>query len=371
MRQPLHRALCIGAVLIPLHAGAQTIVREELRIPMAAAGPRGLEAVLVRPNAAGKFPLVLLNHGAPRDAKDRPGMTPLTYVPHALEFARRGFAAMAVMRRGYGDSGGAFAESNGPCDSPDYVRSGTASRTDLTTAIAYAATRADIDGTKVISVGQSAGGFATVALTAAAPSGLVAAINFAGGRGSPGPDQVCGDERLVAAFGTFGKTSRVPMLWVYSENDHFFGPALAQRFRTAFTGGGGNVEFVAAPAYREDGHTLFSAAGVSIWTPMVDGFLREQQLGGRDLLPPPAPPALPPPPRLGEQGRAGFAAYLASGSHKAFAVSPNGSWGYRTGVRTSAEASSAAVAGCANHAPDCALYAIDDKLAGKDSAGPR
>ena len=46
----------------------------------------------------------------------------------------------------------------------------------------------------VSAVGVSAGGFATVALTASAPQGLVAAINFAGGRGSLSADEVCEED---------------------------------------------------------------------------------------------------------------------------------------------------------------------------------
>jgi dienelactone hydrolase len=356
----LTQTLCLVATLVPASAGAQTIVREELRVPMAGAGPRGLEGLLVRPNEAGKFPLVLLNHGAPRDPKDRPGMTPLTYAPHALEFARRGFAALVVMRRGYGDSGSTYAESNGPCDNPDYVRSGTASRTDLRAAIAYAATRSDVDATRVVSVGQSAGGFATVALTADPPPGLTAAISFAGGRGSPGPDQVCRDERLVGAFGTFGKTSRVPMLWVYGDNDHFFGPALAQKFRAAFTEGGGNVEFVAAPAYGNDGHQLFSAGGISQWTPYVDAFLRRQKLLPRTTLLALPSATLKPPARLGESGRSAFADFLRAAPHKAFAVSANGAYGWQTGRRTVEEARSRAMEACSKHASDCMVVVVDD-----------
>ena len=41
---------CAAALAAIGGATAQTIVREELRIPMAEAGPRGLEALLVRPN---------------------------------------------------------------------------------------------------------------------------------------------------------------------------------------------------------------------------------------------------------------------------------------------------------------------------------
>ena len=104
---------------------------------------------------------------------------------------------------------------------------------------------------------------------------------------------------------------------------------------------------------------------------MVDDFLREQNLGARELLAAPRLAALSPPPRLSEQGRIGFAEYLASGPHKAFAVSPGGAFGYYAGKRTVSDAQNAALAGCTKHAADCVLYAIDDELAEKAAAGSR
>ena len=53
-------------------ASGQTFVREELHVPMMAADPDGLEAVLVRLNQPGRFPLALINHGSPRSASVRP-----------------------------------------------------------------------------------------------------------------------------------------------------------------------------------------------------------------------------------------------------------------------------------------------------------
>ena len=88
---------------------------------MAAAGPRGLEAMLIRPAGPRRYPLALLSHGAPRDAAARAGMTPTACYAQAIEFARRGFAAVVVMRRGYGDSGGSYAENSGPCARRDYL----------------------------------------------------------------------------------------------------------------------------------------------------------------------------------------------------------------------------------------------------------
>lgn len=106
---------------------AQNYVIEDLRIPMSAAGPQGLEGLIVHPSGNGPFPLALISHGSPRDDTERPQMTPQEMLPQMMEFARRGFTAATVMRRGYGASGGSWAESFGPCDHADYLDAGRAS----------------------------------------------------------------------------------------------------------------------------------------------------------------------------------------------------------------------------------------------------
>ena len=177
--------------------------QEEFHIPFAS-GSGSYEALLVRPDEPGQYPLALINHGSPRSAADRPNMTPLSMLPEALEFARRGWAAVVVMRRGYGGSNGGWAESYGTCNSPDYLAAAKAAASDLTTATDYLVKQRDIDGSRIISVGVSAGGFATIALTADPPPGLVAAISFAGGRGSLEADQDCRADRLVDAYRAMG-----------------------------------------------------------------------------------------------------------------------------------------------------------------------
>jgi dienelactone hydrolase len=350
-------ALC-GAV--PASAGP--LHREELRLPMAVAGLRGLEAMLLRPAAPGRYPLAILTHGAPRDPADRAKMSPYRAYPHAAEFARRGFAALVVMRRGYGTSDGRFAEGAGPCDSRDYFAAGKVSALDLRAAIAAVASRPDVTTQGMIAVGVSAGGFASVALAAEPPPGLAAVISFAGGRGSRADNEVCSEDALVAAFAAYGRTARVPMLWVYAANDKYFGPELARRMHGAFTASGGRAELIEAPAFGNDGHTLYSAAGIPLWTPMVDKFLRAQNLGSREPIALPLPD-LAAPPQLGAGGRAGFASYLAASPHKAFAVSPKGAFAYRAGQRSAADAEAEALKACGQHAPDCALYAVEDELA--------
>jgi len=351
-------------------AAALDYIRDELRIPMAAAGPRGLEALLIRPAGSGPYPLALISHGTPREASARSTMSANRLYRQATEFARRGFAALIVMRRGYATSGGDYAENSGPCEHRNYLRTARESANDLRAAVQSMKSRTDVTTNSFIAVGVSAGGFATVALSADPPQGLAAAISFAGGRGSRADDDVCDEDSLVGAFAALGRTSRIPMLWIYAGNDKFFRPDLAHRMHAAFTGAGGRAQFIDAAAFGEDGHSLFSA-GIARWTPMVDAFLRAQNLGRRDLLPPPAPVALPPPPRLGENGRTGFANYLAAGPHKAFAVSPKGAWASRSGRRSEDEAREQALEGCRKFAPDCAIYAIDDALAATANAAPR
>jgi dienelactone hydrolase len=358
------------AGMLPRIVLAEDYHREDLRIPFAAAGPRGLEALLIRPQSGGpRFPLALISHGSPRDGAERIKMSPYQFYAQALEFARRGFAAVVVMRRGYGASGGA-AETGGPCGRRDYVAEARYSVADLKAAVDAMARRPDVTTDGMIAVGHSAGGFNTVALTADPPPGLVAAISFAGGRGSRADNDVCQDNDLVSAFGVFGRTSHVPMLWVYAQNDKFFGPALAWRLFSAFAAAGGKAEFLAAPAFGSEGHFLFSS-GTADWPAMVDGFLAAHQLGLRPPLDPPAPPALAPPPQLSASGRKDFATYLAANPHKAFAVAANGAYAWRTRQRDADAAQAAAREACAKYRPDCVIYAVDDGLTREAGARAR
>ncbi len=354
--------LLVAASLVP--AFAQTYIIESLHIPETAAGAQGLEGLLMLPPGRGPYPLALLSHGSPRDAAERPQLAPQQMLPQMLEFARRGWAAATIMRRGYGLSGGGWAESFGPCDKADYLHAGRAGAADLTAAFAALSQRPDIDAHHMIAVGVSAGGFATVALTENPPPGLVAAISFAGGRGSQSADTICDAPALIAAFHTFGQHARTPMLWVYAANDHFFGPQLADQFRQAFAAAGAPVTFVHASAFGADGHKLFSAQGEAVWTPLVDAFLRRQGLRDRaPLLPPYGSGPLTPPAALSANGRKDFAAYLAAFPHKAFAIGADGAYGWRTARRSAAEARRAALDLCGAHAGACHVYAVDDGYA--------
>ena len=246
------------------HPRAEGIKQESLQIP-AVIGGRAyrLEGLVVRPDDGQPHPLALINHGSPRDGGDRPDMSPNRLWLQAAAFARRGWTAVTFLRRGYGHSGGGWVEDYGACGSPDYTGAGRTAAADLAAVARYMLGQPYVAKDKWISVGVSAGGFATIALTADAPPGLSAAIAFAPGRGSRNADEVCGEKQLVAAFAAYGKASRTPLLWVSAPNDHFFGPRLVANMTAAFSKAGGQLSFVAAPPFGDDGHQLFSSAGGS------------------------------------------------------------------------------------------------------------
>ncbi|VIO77611.1 hypothetical protein CI41S_58670 [Bradyrhizobium ivorense] len=129
----------------------------------------------------------------------------------------------------------------------------------------------------VIVVGQSAGGWAAIALSSLNPPQVKAIITFAAGRGGRvdgKPNNNCNPDRLVEATGAFGHTSRVPMLWLYIENDTFFGPALSKRMYEAFIRAGGRAEYHLLPPFGGEGHFLIgSPDSIPIWSPLVERFL--------------------------------------------------------------------------------------------------
>ena len=72
----------------------------------------------------------------------------------------------------------------------------------------------------------------------------------------------------------FGTTAKVPTLWLYSENDQFWGKKLPLEWLAAYAGAGGKGEFVQLPPYKEDGHASF-VGNRAAWQPAFEQFLRK------------------------------------------------------------------------------------------------
>lgn len=324
--------------------------------------PIELEALMVKPSAPGRYPLALITHGSPRQSAARRRMSAAQMSFQAEELARRGYVAVVVMRRGYGTSEGSWDESSGRCDSADHERAARESARDLRAALDALASRPDVDAARTVVIGQSAGGIGTLALAADPPPGLKAVVNFAGGRGSRAPHEICSKDRLIAAYAALGRTARVPSLWIYTENDHYFGPELARRMFAAYREEGGVGELRLLPPFAEDGHSLFARrGGVLQWRPLLDAFLRENRLPTWDAPPlePPVPP-LQPPAALASQYLEHWQLYLESSDNKAFAISPTGRFAWRSGQYTLDAARTAALDACGLQS--CRVYAQNESL---------
>lgn len=327
--------LLLLTVLVRLQGqGEQSPVKyieHEFYLPYAQAFPHGLDALEVRADMPGKHPLALLTHGTSANVSERALVTPWGFLPQALWFARRGYVALVIVRRGYGRSGGEPDGRGGGCENRgSFTEAAEAGVDDLRAAARYAATLPEVDGGTVISTGVSTGGLAQVALAANPMPGLKAAISFAGGRGGDGKGHNCNLAGLIDTFHGFGKHNKVPMLWIYAENDKFFPPEMARHFQEAFQKGGGTEEFVMAPAYGEDGHHLFS--NTAKWTAWVEDYLRKLSLLplGNEILPPPMAPNDPVPTGLDDAGARVFRQFLTAGPFKAFATNGADAWGTST-----------------------------------------
>ena len=181
-------------------------------------------AYVVRPVGVGPFPLVVMNHGVSLNQRER-GFFPLVeFRDAAMWFARQGYFVVAPSGSGYGAAAldeperglySVFYSKIGGCDNPNFRDAGLAVALIDKWIIEYMADQKLIVPDNVIVVGQSAGGWAAIALASQNVPGVRAIITFAAGRGGRvggKPNNNCAPDKLVAATGEFGRTARTPML---------------------------------------------------------------------------------------------------------------------------------------------------------------
>jgi len=266
------RALCAAAVCSTAFAQIQEGVR------IAAPGGYTVAATILRPEGPGPFGAVILNHGVPVSDKERAGASSSDLLASAAVFAQRGYVVVLPLRRGFGATGGGFAEYTGSCSHPDYLGGEQAAAEDVMAAYEYARALPHVDPRRMILAGHSAGGM--VALFTAGvrqPEGLVAVLAFAAGRGgNPAlhPGVPCAAEPLARVLDMVGRSIKAPAMFHYAENDQYFNPDTTRFWFQRFTAGGARAEYVLQPPFGDDGHYVFGdRAGIRYWVPAVESFL--------------------------------------------------------------------------------------------------
>ncbi len=236
-----------------------------------------MHATMLRPPGAGPFPLAVINHGSSQSSFLRSEFTPSLYEYVSRWFLDRGYAVVLPIRPGHGETGGPYFEDQGRCESPDYEKSGAAAADSIQAAIDYLIAQPFVRKSGAVVVGQSAGGWGALALASRNSTAVRAVINFSGGRGGRAEDRAninCSPERLVAAASAFGRTARIPTLWLYAENDSYFSPALSKGMADAFRGAGGRADYHLLQPFGADGHVFIeNGEAAAFWGPIVERFL--------------------------------------------------------------------------------------------------
>lgn len=225
-------------------------------------------------------PFMILNHGRAAHEADRIKLGRAKYTENAKYFVSKGFIVFVPTRVGYGVSGGNDVEYSGDCNFRDYPPAYEAAAQQTLKVIDYAKSLIYVNPNKGVVVGQSFGGATAIAVAAKNIPGVIGAVNFAGGGGGnpeTRPGNPCRPDLMKKLFEQYGGSTKIPTLWLYSENDKYFGKNYPQEWFKGFADKGGVGKFIQLPplpsVLGEDGHATFTR-NPEAWRPVFEEFLK-------------------------------------------------------------------------------------------------
>lgn len=275
--------MMLAAPDAPAQGAAEPLVPEIARIPLP--GDTTMVAHVFRPPGEGPFPVLVFSHGrAGSDAERRALANPVQH-GHARYWMRRGYAVVAPVRPGYGVTGGPDREDSGArynewgeCISrPEPRRTAEPAAATIASTVAWVRGQPWARADRILLSGNSVGGLATIAACSASLPGVIGCINFSGGSGgSPASKgRMCEPQRIESLMSGWGRTNRLPSLWLYAPNDLFWGPEAPQRWHEAFAAGGSAARFIGTePVPAPDGHNLLGVGG-KLWSVPLQAWLAE------------------------------------------------------------------------------------------------
>lgn len=374
---PFIRSVAGGLLGLGLLAGLATaqevlldaaLNEQVLQIPKPGLFTLQLETTLYKPPGAGPFPLVVINHGKSLgntrfQNRYRPALA-------ARFFLQRGYAVVVPMRQGFSKSEGNYINPGCNVESNGRVQA-----EDVKAVLDYATAQPWVNKHQILVLGQSHGGWTTLALGTLNYPGVRGLVNFAGGLR---PENCPGwESNLGRSAGAYGKETRQPSLWFYGDNDSYFAPYTFRAMFGNYVAAGAPAELVAFGQFGSDAHAMFgSRQGVGIWQPRVLTFMQTLGLSTDVVLPqfaPPPPLPIPPAsnfaalteldklPHVSDKGREGYKNYLNKQFPRAFAISASGAWGW---AEMGDDPLKRALDNCNKYAKStpCRLYAVDDQV---------
>ncbi|MEP6825482.1 MAG: dipeptidyl aminopeptidase [Ramlibacter sp.] len=280
-------ASCGAAAAVHAQQLAPALVQPEIvMLPLVVDGRTvQVSTHLYKPAGNGPFPLVIFSHGRAGNRIDRARMQYPMPVGHGNYWIRKGVALIAPVRPGYGDTGGTDIETvffnwqGSHCLSdPDFNVSANGARHTIVAAYQWALQQPWVRRDRILLEGQSVGGMATVAASALNLPGVVGTVNFAGGSGGNtdgSPGKSCKPENLERAYRAWGQQAKGSSLWLYAENDLFWGPEAPRAWHRAYLAGGSDSEAVfTGPVEGRDGHLLLNYGG-RMWAVPLDAFVKK------------------------------------------------------------------------------------------------
>ena len=327
---------------------------------------RQIPITIFRPAGDGPFPLAIVNHGrAVTELRSQQGRQRFEFLSRYL--VSKGFAVFLPTRAGYAETYGDFdPESGGECNAFRVEPMATAASDQVLATLDFAKTLPFVDASRWVVMGQSVGGLAAVATAWRHPAGLVGGVNFAGGAGGNperSPGNPCSPQQVARLWGSKAREAVAPMLWLYWENDLFWGADNPRRWHEAWVNGGGRAELHMLAPVGANGH-----GGVSIdmdrWVPLVEAFLAKLGFDKPGVVARPSASSFA---RVDEPDKVPASAATRDGAYRkfieaklprAFALGPKGASGWATGDW----AMGRALGFCQRRGEACKLYAVDDDV---------
>jgi dienelactone hydrolase len=289
------------ASLVFSAAQAQTTannpVAEIMKVPIASGAALGGATEMVthvfKPTdkGPGPYPVLVFSHGRAGTPVERAQLKHPVAFGHVRYWNNKGYAVVAAVRPGYGDTGGADREgsgarydANGQCQSqPDHANTASVASSGVKAVVEWVRQQPWAKADRILIEGQSVGGLATVAACAQNLPGVIGCINFAGGAGgnpSLAPGRMCAPANMTTLMAELGKTVRAPSIWFYADNDLYWGAEPPKQWHAAYSqaaqaNGGPAVEAVFTPPLPDaDGHRLLLVGG-PLWSQPLNAWLRK------------------------------------------------------------------------------------------------